>query len=65
MILLKLVAFAAVAVALIIGFELLVDVIRFGGVQLANGNAAGLGASLGALFLALGLLVSGLNGLLG
>lgn len=63
MIVLKLCAFVSVLFSLLIGFELVVDIIRFGGMKTSNGSVSTLGTALGLAFLFLAMLVTGLEGL--
>lgn len=63
MIVLKLCAIVSVVFSVLILFELVVDIIQFGGARMSNGTVQSLGASLGMAFLFLAMLVSGIEGL--
>lgn len=63
MILLKLCAAITLLFSVLLGFELLVDVIRFGGARLSNGQVQSFGTTLGVGLLLLATLVTALEGL--
>lgn len=63
MILLKLCAAISLIFSIVLGFELLVDVICFGGARLSNGQVQNFGTTLGFGLLFLAMLVTSLEGL--
>lgn len=64
MILLKLCAFLTLACSAVVGFEVLVDVIRFGGTRLSNGVVQPFGATLTLGLFAVAGMLTGFEGLL-
>lgn len=63
MILLKICAAISLLFSMLLGFELLVDVIRFGGARLSSGQVTAFGTTLGFCLLLMAMIVTSIEGL--